>query len=219
MHLRSVCSYASVLGVASTALGGPIILNGDMDGFVGMGVAPQHWTATQLGTPDVANESGPFNNTGVPWTLSPNGGTFARLNGVGNDQSEGLSQIVTGFIAGETYEISFYAANLGFRVNGSGAWLGFDGFLEFYADGELVATSETLSKQSSSTTPIEWFAQSIQFEATSSEFVLEIRSETVGQEFEIAYMALDGVNASIVPAPGTLAAFAGLGLVSTRRRR
>lgn len=218
MRATTVCTLTGFVTIVSIAVAEPVILNGDLDGNVGINTAPLQWMNAQA-TPDVANASGPFNNTGVPWTVSPNGGTFARMNGVGSEQSEGISQNVTGFIAGEIYELSFFATNLGFRTNSTGAWGGFDGYFEFYADGELVATSDALSKQSSATDPIEWVQQSVQFEASSSEFLLEIRAETVADPFQIAYMGLDGVDVSVVPAPSALSALAMLGFTSTRRRR
>lgn len=218
MRATSTCVLAGVLATVSGASAGVVIDNGDMNGSIGTNTAPIGWMVAQA-TPDVVGASGPFNNTGVPWTESPNGGTFARMNGVGNFQSEGISQNVSGFTAGETYELSFFATNLGFRTASTGSWSGFDGYFEFYADGNLVATSDALSKQDSATDPIEWTAQSVMFEATSSEFLLEIRAETVGGELQIAYMGIDGVNAAIVPAPGALSALAMLGFAASRRRR
>ena len=210
--------FTGMLVIASGAAAEPVLNNGDMNGIVGMGIAPAGWNIAQA-TPDVVDANGPFNNTGVPWTTSPNGGTFARMNGVGNVQSEGISQSVSGFDVGETYELSFYATNLGFRTNSTGAWGGFDGYFEFYADGNLVATSDALSKQASATDPIEWVEQSVQFEANASDILLEIRAETTAGVFEIAYMGIDGLNASVVPTPGVLSALAMLGVASTRRRR
>ncbi len=218
MRAHFVTTFSCLMAITSFASAEPVILNGDMDGNVGIGFAPADWMVAQA-TPDVVDAFGPFNNTGVPWTDSPNGGTFARMNGVGNFQSEGISQNVTGFVTGETYELSFFAANLGFRVNSTGAWGGFDGYFEFYADGQLVATSDALSKQAASTDPIQWVQQTVQFEASSNEFLLEIRAETVGAELQISYMGLDGVDVSVVPAPSSVVALAMIGFTSTRRRR
>lgn len=218
MRAVSVSAISGLMAITSFASAEPVIMNGNMDGNVGMGIAPANWMVAQS-TPDVVNQTGPFNNTGIPWTLSPNGGTFARMNGVGNIQSEGISQNVSGFDAGEVYELSFFATNLGFRNAASGSWTGFDGYFEFYANGDLVATSDSLGKQASATDPIEWVQQTVQFAASSSDLLLEIRAETVGGEFDISYMAIDGLNVAMVPAPSAFTAVALLGLASVRRRR
>ncbi len=218
MNTSSILVLSGVLAAVSGASADPVIMNGDMTGTVGAGFAPAGWMVAQA-TPDVVADGTLFNNTGIPWTLSPNGGTFARMNGVGNIQSEGISQNVSGFVAGETYELSFYATNLGFRVASTGFWDGFDGYFEFYADGSLIATSDALSKQASPTDPIVWTQQSVEFEASSSDFLLEIRAETTAGVFDIAFMGIDGVSAALIPAPGSLSALGMLGLVATRRRR
>lgn len=218
MQLQSTLCLAGLLTLVSGASAEPVIMNGGMDGTVGAGFAPANWMVAQA-TPDVVNASGPFNNTGLPWDLSPEGGTFARMNGVGNIQSEGISQNVSGFTAGQMYSISFWSTNLGFVNAATGGWSGFDGYFEFYADGNLVATSDALSKQASGSDPLVWTQQSVEFEATASDFLLEIRAETVGGTFEIAYMGIDGVGATLVPAPGAMSALALLGFASTRRRR
>ncbi len=218
MQTKSTLCLTAFVTIVSGAAAEPVIMNGGMDGTPGAGFSPANWMVAQA-TPDVVNANGPFNNTGNPWDLSPDGGTFARMNGVGNEQSEGISQNVTGFEVGQSYEISFYAVNLGFLAAASGSWSGFDGYFEFYADGNLVATSDALSKQASGSDPIVWTEQSVQFEATASDFLLEIRAETTAGVFEIAYMGIDGVGATLVPAPGALSALALLGLATTRRRR
>lgn len=218
MNKASILVFSGMLAAVSGAAADPVIMNGDMTGTVGAGISPAGWMVSQA-TPDVVADGLLFNNTGVPWTLSPNGGTFARMNGTGEIQSEGISQNVSGFVAGETYELSFYATNLGFLVASTGSWQGFDGYFEFYADGSLIATSDALSKPTSSTDSITWTQQSVEFEANSSDFLLEIRAETTAGVFEIAYMGIDGVSAALIPAPGSLSALGMLGLVATRRRR
>lgn len=218
MHGKALILVSGFYAVASGAAADPVLLNGDMNGVVGMVQSPTDWMIAQS-TPDVVNATGPFNNTINPWTLSPNGGTFARMNGVGNEQSEGISQNVSGFEVGEVFEFSFYATNLGFQNAANGSWNGFAGFFEFYADGLLVATSDAISKEASASDPIVWLEQSVQFEVTASEFLLEIRAETTAGEFDIAYMGLDGVSTRIVPAPGAISALAAFGFMTTRRRR
>ncbi len=218
MRTTTLTSALALTAAVSIASAEPVILNGDMNGGIGMATAPTDWMVGQA-TPDVVNASGPFNNTGTPWTESPNGGTFARMNGVGNFQSESITQNVSGFEVGQMYELSFYATNLGFRVNSTGFWDGFDGVFEFYADGQLVAISDALSKQANSADPIVWTLQSVMFEASASDFLLEIRAETTAGALQIAYMGIDGLDVALVPAPSALALMGLMGLSATRRKR
>ncbi len=215
-HLYSAAIVAGTS--AASVLAAPTIVNGDFNGTPSIASAPAGWDIA-MATPDVVNAFGPFNNTGIGWTASPNGGTFVRTNGVGNEQTEAISQVVTGFEAGGTYRFDFSVTNLGFRNAGNGAWSGFDGFYQFFADGTLIGTSQTVSKQASSSDAIVWEAASIEFVAVAESFTLEIRGETVGAAFEIAYLGIDGVSASLVPAPGAAVLLGLGGLTATRRRR
>lgn len=218
MRTTTLTGALALTAAVSIASAEPVILNGDMNGGIGMATAPTDWMVGQA-TPDVVNASGPFNNTGTPWTESPNGGTFARMNGVGNFQSESITQNVSGFEVGQMYELSFYATNLGFENAFNGVFEGFDGYFEFYVDGKLMANSDALSTQGSGDIPIVWTHQSVMFEALATDFLLEIRAETVGGEFQIAYMGIDGINAALVPAPSALAMMGLMGLSATRRKR
>lgn len=218
MNMRVVCASIVAASPAACVLGAPTIVNGDFNGTPGPATAPSGWNIA-LSTPDVVNSFGPFNNTGIGWTESPNGGTFVRTNGVGNFQSEAVSQVVSGFEAGSTYRFDFSITNLGFRNAANGDWSGFDGFYQFFADGNLIGTSQTVSKQASATDAIVWESASVEFVALSESFTLEIRGETVGAPLEIAYLGIDGVGVSLVPAPGAAALLGLGGLVGTRRRR
>lgn len=216
--MQSLSGLAAMGSVAAWAVAAPTIVNGGFDGAVGVASAPSGWDIA-LATPDVVNAFGPFNNTGMEWTASPNGGTFARMNGVGNEQSEAISQVLTGFDAGGTYRFDFSVTNLGFLVASTGAWNGFDGNFEFYADGAPIGSSQSVSKPASSGDAIVWQAGSVEFVAASESFTLEIRGETLGGSFEIAYLGIDGLSVSRVPAPGAAALLGLGGLVATRRRR
>lgn len=218
MDMRFVSASVVVASSAACVVGAPTIVNGDFNGTPGTATAPSGWDIA-MSTPDVVNAFGPFNNTGISWTESSNGGTFLRTNGVGNDQSEAISQDVSGFDVGSTYRFDFSVTNLGFQNAASGAWNGFDGFYQFFADGNLIGTSQTVSKQASGADAIVWEAASVEFVALAESFTLEIRGETVGGAFEIAYLGIDGVSVSRVPAPGAAALLGLGGLVATRRRR
>lgn len=193
------------------------LLNGSFDGTVGANTAPTDWTKAQA-SPDVVNAFGPFNNTGVPWTASSDGGTFLRLNGVGDFRSEGIEQLATGFEPGITYRVDFEITNLGF-ASASGSWSGFDGIARFLINGTEVDTSQAVSKQPSATTPIVWTADSIEFVAPAESFTFAIFAETTAGLNNIAYLGLDGVGVTVVPAPAAPAALAIAALAATRRRR
>ena len=95
------------------------VTNGSLTGTVGANTAAPGWTAFDA-IPDLVDANGvngQFNFTGVPWTLSPDGGTFARVNGTVNPTyREAFEQAVDGFTVGETYTLQFFQTNLGFRV-------------------------------------------------------------------------------------------------------
>jgi len=69
---RAAC-VAITTAVSADAWGAPTIVNGDLNGTVGTNAAPDGWDVAQA-TPDLADANGPHNNTGMPWTLSPNEG-------------------------------------------------------------------------------------------------------------------------------------------------
>ena len=215
---RAQIALSALAVVCGGSAHGAMITNGSMNGTVGVSSAPTGWTVAQE-SPDVVNANGPFNNTGVPWASSPDGGTFARLNGVGDARSEAISQVVSGFTPGEAYALSYSVTNLGFRFAGSGAWGGFDGIVRFLINGVEFATSSVVTKPATSADPIVWITESRQFIAPSESFTLTLYGETTGDVDNIAYTAIDGVSAALVPVPATMAPVAVGALVWQRRRR
>ena len=214
---RAQIALSAFAVVCGGSAHGAMITNGSMNGNPGIASAPTSWTIAQ-DTPDVVNANGPFNNTGQPWTSSPDGGTFARLNGVGDHRSEAISQVVSGYTPGEVYALSYSVTNLGFRVASSGAWGGFDGIVRFLINGVEFATSSVVTKPATSTDPIVWITESRQFVAPSESFTLTLYGETTAGLLEIAYTAIDGVDVTLVPVPATMAPVA-IGVLAWSRRR
>jgi len=201
----------------SAALAAPVITNGDLNGTVGAFTAPDGWVVAQA-TPDLADANGPYNNTGQPWTLSPNGGTFARMNGVRDNRSERISQVVSGFDVGETYRLDMYVCNLG-DYSTANIWRGEDGYVQLFDGNSLLGVSQTLTKPAAETDPIVWEEASFEFVATSASMNLKIGSETLGSIGNVAFLGVDGVSISLVPATGGLALLAVSGVIACRRRR
>lgn len=201
---------AAVLTASTCAT--PVLLNGDLNGTVGQFIAPDNWTISQA-TPDVADANGPFNNTGMPWTLSPNGGTFARLNGVRDNRSERIAQMVSGFVIGNEYQIRMFVTNLGF-YGSDNVFRGEDGIIQAFSGNVLIGASQVVSKPAAFDEPIVWHEAVITFFAPAETINLRIGAETLGSIGVTAYMGVDGI--SIVPAPATLAVL--LPLASRRRR-
>jgi hypothetical protein len=191
MVLVHACLLA--LGMFATAEAAPVLVNGSLDGPVGPDTAATGWTIANS-TPDIVNESGPFNKTDVPWTLSPDGGTFVRGNGHHSDPgqfSEAFEQEVSGFSVGESYTLEFFQTNLGFLDFDE--WLNRDGHWGLFIDGNLVGQSTTISGPPTSDTPITWVSDGISFTATNATHTIRLQSFT-DDESGIAYMGIDGLE-------------------------
>lgn len=216
--------YRSVLGVVSglcllavpVASAGPTIINGDLNGTVGTNTAPDDWIVAQA-TPDLADANGPYNNTGMPWTLSPNGGTFSRMLGVRDNRTERISQVVAGFDVGETYRVEMDVTNLGYFS--SNVWRGEDGYIQLFDGITLLGNSQTLTKSLSENDPVVWEVASFEFVAPATTMNLVIGAETLGAIGNSAFLAVDGVSIELVPAPGVLTIAGVCGLLATRRRQ
>lgn len=213
-RMSFVALSASVFSTASLSAA-PTIVNGDLNGTVGTFTAPDGWVVAQA-TPDLADANGPYNNTGQPWNLSPNGGTFSRLNGVRDNRSERISQVVSGFEVGETYRVSMFVTNLGYYSN---AWRGEDGYIQFFDGNILIGVSQTLTKSATHNDPLVWQEVTFEFLASSILMDLTIGAETLGGIGETAFLAVDGVTFKDVPAPGALTLLGVCGVLGTPRRR
>ncbi|RNC81324.1 MAG: hypothetical protein ED559_05905 [Phycisphaera sp.] len=208
---------AAAIATVCTASSAQVVLNEDLTGPVGAGNTPPDWFAWS-GSADTCDASGPFNNSGNPWVLSPNGGTFVRGGSTGTGVNEAIAQNLIGFTAGQSYTVEFWHTNLGFQQPG-GSWTGADGFWRFYADGTAFGDAVTLSKQTLADDDIVWTFGSLSFVAPADDFELAIASQFAGGPGTAAYMGIDGVRIRPIPAPASLSLLAASGLCASRRRR
>jgi hypothetical protein len=213
---RTLIVCAGITAGITSGADAQTILNSDLTGPMAVSTPPPSWTAW-TDTADTCDASGPFNYTGNPWVLSPNGGTFVR--GGSNDfgVNEGIAQVVAGFVPGQVYTLEFYATNLGFQ-NPSTGWGGADGFWRFYADGSVIGDSVTLSRPALETDDITWTFGTLNFVAPSASFELAVQSQWAGSG-TAAYMGIDGIDVRVVPAPASMGLIALAGVGAMRRRR
>ncbi|CAE7178626.1 unnamed protein product [Symbiodinium necroappetens] len=220
--MTSMTSLSVRAGFAALLLAAPAsaqsLLNGSLEGPVAVGSAPPDWFEWQK-TPDTCDAAGPFNNTGTPWVLSPDGGTFVRGGGSDFANSEAIGQVVTGFSTGDTYAVNFFQTNLGFQHPTSGDWLGEDGFWELVIDGAVVGASDVLSRPATPSDSIVWSVDTLSFTATSASHEIALVSRSTFPGGLAAYMGIDGVRLSLVPTPGSAALMALGGVAAIRRRR
>jgi hypothetical protein len=206
LQLRSfVASLALQALLVAHAEAMPAFVNGSLTGTPGAEIAAPGW-AIANGTPDVVDADGPFNNTGVPWTLSPDGGTFARGNGNGDPMfEESFEQSVSGFSPGMVYRVDLYQATLGFRVSGTGEWRNHPGYWAILVDGVRKGQSNGSNGPVTSTDPVVWVDESIEFLATQGTHTLEFRpfstAAVVENSTQVGYMGIDGLELSLVPEP------------------
>jgi hypothetical protein len=210
--LGAVCAcvfVSSVFTIADAAE--PVLTNGSLTGTPVANEVPPGWTIPiPTATPSTADENGPSNFTDVPWTLSPDGGTFVRGNGhVDVEFQDAFEQSVSGFTPGESYTLEFFQTNLGFRELGPGDpprwddWWERDGYWGLLVNGALVGQSTTISGPATHDTPIVWLSDSIVF--TASAVIQTLRLQAFTAESEIAYLGIDGLTLTLggtpTPAP------------------
>jgi len=211
--LGTVCAcvfVSSVFTIADAAE--PVLTNGSLTGTPVADEVPPGWTIPNIptATPSTVDENGPFNFTDVPWTLSPDGGTFVRGNGhVDVEFQDAFEQSVSGFTPGESYTLEFFQTNLGFRDLGPGDpprwddWLERDGYWGLFVDSILVGQSTTISGPANFDDPILWLSDGITFTASSAAQTLRLQAFTA--ESEIAYLGIDGLTLTLggtpTPAP------------------
>jgi hypothetical protein len=194
------------------------LTNGDFDGPAAEASAPFGWN--RKATPDVANQTGPFNNTGAPWALSPNGGTFVRGIGTGNAYQESISQKISGLTIGTTYKLSFYQTNLGFKQAISGEWRNQEGYWGFALDNKLIGISDAVKGPNLPTESNTWIFGSILFTATNVSQLLTIEAFST-LPGRLAYMGIDGIDLSAIPVPAAFWLFGSslIGLLNVSKFR
>lgn len=172
----------------------PEVENGSLTGTAQQDAAPPGWVKANS-TPDIADENGPSNNTGVPWAPSPDGHTFARLNGTSDPIfREAIAQDVAGFVAGTPYRLQFHVTNLGFYYALTDEWRDREGFVRVYADDISIGISRFLSAPATPSDPIVWQTQVLDFVAPDSVVTLRFEAFTQDPDGNTAYMGVDGVT-------------------------
>lgn len=206
-----------LLLAAFTARAESLVVNGSLNGSIANMDVPTGWTVL-AGTPDTVD---PTSNVGVSgWlsfgvapTVSPDGGTWVGL-GINGSYIESFGQSLNGLTVGQTYTVSWQAANFGIN-NQANSYLGSNA-IGVMLDGASIGQGSTLSLSSN------WSTQSLTFVATSASQLLSFSLAST----EKAYLGIDGISvtaggvAPAVPEPSTWALMAiGLvGMAAMRRR-
>lgn len=196
---------AVTLSNGALAASTPEIYNGSMTGPEGGqtdGLAPPGWSVVNA-TPEVVSSTAPTNQTGLPWELSPDSGTFAKLNGTFNPvYQEAIQQnVVSGFTPGAIYQLNFYAVNLGWYWSKYFEWYNHDGYFEFFLDDINIGHSTVLHAPGQYDQPVQWVADSISFAASAETHSLKILARTSATSADPnnspptnAYMGIDGLR-------------------------
>jgi len=206
-----------LLLAAFTARAESLVVNGSLNGSIANMDVPTGWTVL-AGTPDTVD---PTSNVGVSgWlsfgvapTVSPDGGTWVGL-GINGSYIESFGQSLSGLTVGQTYTVSWQAANFGIN-NQANSYLGSNA-IGVMLDGASIGQGSTLSLSSN------WSTQSLTFVATSASQLLSFSLAST----EKAYLGIDGISVTAggvtpaVPEPSTWALMAiGLvGMAAMRRR-
>lgn len=176
------------------------VVNGSFTGVTGNSMTPPGWTnvngynpGTSIGVfPSVdvldINFTAYFNNAAVAVSPSPDGGTWTGLSSIPPDfENEAIEQVVTGFTIGQTYELSFYAANFG------GTPFIDPGVVTAYVNGTAVAASPTLNLVANV-----WTTVTGTFVATATSMTVQIDViHNTGSSGAGGYYSVDGLT--IVP--------------------
>lgn len=219
MSIKSICAGFGILIASAGMVSAATLVNGSLTGAVANGIVPTGWTSL-VGSPDTMDEN---NNVGVasvpfftsPSGPSPDGGTWV---GFGNDRvnafEEVFGQMISDFVAGRKYSLSWFAANFGADTTGFQGPC-FCGPNSIFAslDGTVIGMGTDLSSDS------EWIKQSITFTATDSAHMLAFGQTKDGP----SYLSIDGISltaVSPVPVPAGLAlVLSGVGAFGIMRRR
>jgi len=217
MKSLRLATLSVLLLAAFTARAESLVVNGSLNGSIANMDVPTGWTVL-AGTPDTVD---PTSNVGVSgWlsfgvapTVSPDGGTWVGL-GINGSYIESFGQSLNGLTVGQTYTVSWQAANFGIN-NQANSYLGSNA-IGVMLDGASIGQGSTLSLSSN------WSTQSLTFVATSASQLLSFSLAST----EKAYLGIDGISVTAggvtpaVPEPSTWALMAiGLvGMAAMRRR-
>jgi hypothetical protein len=199
----------------NSSAGGPgvILVNGSLDGSVGMGSMPSSWDKYTRGThassSDVNDISAPAvggSNSGYSTadtsnlTTSTNGGTWVGIHDIidvnhnAYPYNEGIQQALT-LTAGVTYSISFEQANFGASSSVGGVEITNAGKIDVLLDAGTITPTTVIGHGGGMALGAGWNNQSVSYTPTiSGEHTLAFRAvTTVGNNYG-AYLSLDGVS-------------------------